>query len=57
MYKFLYEHLYSQLDEEGNKYRLFKSLIGHMKKISAVDKVDGYRLVNGKRINKKTTTR
>ena len=55
-YNVLAEHLYSQVDADGNQYRLFGGLIGHRKRSSAVDKVDGYRMKNGKSIRKRTTT-
>jgi hypothetical protein len=28
-YNMLAEHLFSQVDEEGNQYRMFKAIIGH----------------------------
>ena len=55
-YNLLAEHLYSQVDSEGNQYRLFNGLIGHRKRSSAVDKIDGYRHSKGTKIRKKTTT-
>ena len=56
-YNILAEHLYSQMDSEGNQYRLFNALIGHRKRSSAVSKADGYRIVNGNKVKKRTTTR
>jgi hypothetical protein len=39
-YNILAEHLYSQVDKDGNQYRLFKEIINHRKKEMAVDKSD-----------------
>ena len=55
-YSVLAEHLYSQVDSEGNQHKIFSALIGHRKKSSAVDKIDGFRMVNGKKVRKRTTT-
>ena len=44
----LAEHLFSQVDEEGNMYRLFKGIIAHRKLPSAIDKADQYRQVGNK---------
>lgn len=56
-YNILAEHLYSQIDSEGNQYRLFKEIINHRKKKSAVEKSDQFRIDhrNGKQEKKKTT--
>jgi hypothetical protein len=54
-YNLLAEHLYSQVDSEGNQYRLFREIINHRTNKRAVDKADMYRVVNGKRIMKQTT--
>ncbi len=54
-YNIIAEHLYSQVDSEGNQYRLFKEIINHRKASNAVDKSDQYRIKNGKSEKKKTT--
>lgn len=55
-YNLLAEHLFSQVDAEGNQYRLFKEIIHHRKTKAAVDKADQYRILNnGRRLMKKTT--
>jgi hypothetical protein len=54
-YYVLAEHLFSQIDEEGNQYWMFKAIIGHRRKKDAVDKADQYIVhKNGKRVNRKT---
>jgi len=52
----LAEHLYAQVDEEGNLTQLFKGIIGHRRTSKAVDKADQFRIVNGRRVKKKTTS-
>ncbi len=52
----LAEHLYAQVDEEGNLTQLFKGIVGHHKNSKAVKKADQFRTVNGKRVKKKTTS-
>jgi hypothetical protein len=48
-YNMLAEHLFSQVDEEGNQYQMFKAIIGHRRKKDAVDKADQYTIhKNGK---------
>lgn len=55
-YNLLAEHLFSQVDAEGNQYRLFREIIHHRKTKSAMDKADQYRILNnGRRMMKKTT--
>ena len=54
-YNVLSEHLFSQVDEEGNQYRLFKCIVNHCKTQRAVDKADQFRVINGKKYKKKTT--
>jgi hypothetical protein len=51
----LAEHLYSQVDEEGNIHRLYKGIVAHRKLPSAVDKADQFRQIGNKRVKKKTT--
>ena len=41
-YNVLTEHLYSQVDEEGNQYRLFRDIIGHRRMKQAIEKADQY---------------
>ena len=53
-YNILAEHLHSQMDDEGNVYKLFRGIIGHRKKAGAVDKADQYRQVGNKQVKKKT---
>ena len=43
-YNTIAEHLFSQVDEEGNQHRLFKEIIGHRRKKGALDKADQYRI-------------
>lgn len=54
-YNTIAEHLFSQVDEEGNQYQLFKEIIGHRKNKQAVEKADQYRTKNGKQAKKQTT--
>jgi hypothetical protein len=55
-YNLLAEHLFSQVDAEGNQYRLFREIINHRKGKSALEKADQYRVAsNGRRIMKKST--
>ena len=49
----LADHLHSQMDDEGNIYKLFHGIIGHHKKAGAVDKADQYRQVGNKQVKKK----
>ena len=56
-YNVLAQHLFSQVDAEGNQYRLFREIIGHRKGKSALDKADQYRIgSDGRRTMKNTTT-
>ena len=56
-YNVLAEHLYSQVDSEGNQYQIFKDIINHRKGKAAVAKEDGYNVDkrSGKQRRKKTT--
>ena len=54
-YNTIAEHLFSQVDEEGNQYQLFKEIIGHRKNKRAIEKTDQYRTTNGKLTKKQTT--
>jgi hypothetical protein len=51
----LAEHLLSQIDEEGNQYRLFKAIVNHRKNKNAVDNADQYRFVGNRKYKKRTT--
>jgi hypothetical protein len=52
----LAEHLFSQVDEEGKQYRLFREIIGHRRNKAAIEKTDQYRTDGrGRRFKKKTT--
>ena len=53
-YNILAEHLHFQMDDEGNVYKLFRGIIGHRKKMGAVDKANQYRQVGNKQVKKKT---
>jgi len=50
------EHLFAQVDSEGNLTRIFKRIVGHQKHPRAINKEDQFRVVNGQRTKKKTTT-
>jgi hypothetical protein len=51
----LAEHLYSQVDAEGNQHRFFKEIFNHRKNKNALDKADQFQLLpNGNRIPKKS---
>jgi hypothetical protein len=43
-YYVLAEHLFSQVNSEGNQYRLFKEIINHRKGKLAVEKRDQFRI-------------
>ena len=47
-YNTLAEHLYSQVDSEGNQYQIFKEIIGHRRGKGAVDKADQFTYIKGK---------
>lgn len=56
LYNVIAEHLFSQVDSEGNQYRLFQEIINHRRKESAMDKSDQYRIeADGRRTKRKTT--
>jgi hypothetical protein len=44
-YNLLAEHLFSQVDSEGNQYHLFKEIIGHRKNKAAIEKSDQWRIL------------
>jgi hypothetical protein len=55
-FNILAEHIFSQIDKDGNQFILFSSIIGHRRIENAIDKEDQIR-INGKRkIKKKTLT-
>mmetsp|Transcript_2147 Transcript_2147/g.3294 ORF Transcript_2147/g.3294 Transcript_2147/m.3294 type:complete len:1178 (+) Transcript_2147:1032-4565(+) len=54
-YNTIAEHLYSQVDSEGNQYQNFKEIIGHRKGKNAIDIADQYTYHNGRKTKKKTT--
>ena len=54
-YNNIVQHLYSQVDAEGNQYFLYKDIINHRKTRSAVEKKDQYKKT-GNNISKKRTT-
>jgi hypothetical protein len=56
-YNVIAEHLFSQVDDKGNQYRLFnKEISGHHKNSKAIDKADQYRSgPNGRQTKKQTT--
>jgi hypothetical protein len=45
-YNILAEHLFSQIEKDGNQFRIFSGIIGHRHNGNAVDKEDQMRLVN-----------
>jgi hypothetical protein len=55
-YNIIAEHLFSQIDEEGNQYRLFKEISGHRKNSKAINNADQYRPGRNGRQTKKQTT-
>ena len=54
-YNTLAEHLYSQVDTEGNQYQIFKEIVNHRRRKGAVDKADQFTHYQGKKSKKKTT--
>ena len=46
-YNTLAEHLYSQVDSEGNQYQIFKEIVNHRKGKAAVDKADQFTHYQG----------
>ena len=55
-YNVVAKHLFSQVDEEGNQYRLFKEIISHRKGPKAIDEADQYRPGRSGNAAKKKTT-
>jgi hypothetical protein len=43
-YNIIAEHLFSQVDSEGNQFRLFKEIVNHRRPKRAVEKSDQYRI-------------
>jgi hypothetical protein len=56
-YKILAEHLLSQMDKDGNQFRLFSVIIGHRRNGNAVDKEDKMRISGKRKVKKKTLSR
>ena len=54
-YNTLAEHLFSQVDSEGNQYQIFKEIVNHRRGKGAVDKADQFTHYQGKKSKKKTT--
>ena len=54
-YNVIVEHLFSQVDEDGNQYQLFQEIVGHRKTKRAIDKTNQYRSTNGKTTKKQMT--
>lgn len=56
LYNVIAEHLFSQVDSEGNQYRLFQELINHRRnEKTAIDKADGTLIQSDGRSTKKKT--
>ena len=55
-YNTIAEHLFPQVDSEGNHHQLFCEKINHHKKKGAIDKSDQYQHHGNKHIKKKTIT-
>jgi hypothetical protein len=53
-YNILAEHLFSQMDKDGNQFRLFSGIIGHRRNGNAVDKEDQMRISGKRKVKKKT---
>jgi hypothetical protein len=53
-YNILADHVFSQVEKEGNRFRLFSSIIGHCCNGNMADKADQMR-VTGKRTVKNKT--
>jgi hypothetical protein len=53
-YNILAEHLFSQMDKDSNKFRLFSGIIGHRRNGNAVDKEDQMRISGKRKVKKKT---
>jgi hypothetical protein len=53
-YNILAEHLFSQMDKDGNQFRLFSGIIGHRHNGNAVDTEDQMRISGKIEVKKKT---
>jgi hypothetical protein len=53
-YNILAVHLFSQMDKDGNQFRLFSGIIGHRHNGNAVDKEDRMRIYGKRKVKKKT---
>jgi hypothetical protein len=50
------QHLYSQIDKEGNRHMLLDEIIDHWRSGQAIDKADAFlTMANGVRCRKQTT--
>jgi hypothetical protein len=49
----LADHLFSQMDKDGNQFRLFRGIIGHRRNGNAVDKEDQMRISGKIKVKKK----
>jgi hypothetical protein len=56
-YNLLAEHLISQVDSEGNKYRLLKEIISHQNNEVAAEKSDQWRPLESKKRSKQHQVR
>jgi hypothetical protein len=53
-YNILDEHIFSQMDKDGNQFRLSSGIIGHRRNGNAVDKEDQMRISGKRKVKKKT---
>jgi hypothetical protein len=53
-YNILAEHLFSQIDKDGNQFRLFSGIIGHRRNGNAVDKEEQMRISEKIKVKKKS---
>jgi hypothetical protein len=53
-YNILAEHLFSQMDKDGNQFRLFSGIICHHRNGNAVEKKDQMRIYGKRKVKKKT---
>jgi hypothetical protein len=56
-YNILAEHIFSQMEKDGNHFRLFSGIIGHRRNDNAVDKEDQIRISDKRKVKKKTLSR
>jgi hypothetical protein len=53
-FNILAEHLFSQMDKDGNRFRFFRRIIGHRRNANKIDKEDQIRITGKIKIKKKT---